>query len=253
MLKKTVSAITFLIMASLAVAGQEGNHGSTTNMTAEREIKALREEMLEAGRRKDRAAFERLLADDFTFIHSTGGIETKPQYIDHAVSGTQLFQRADVETLAETINVYGGDTAIWTSHSVMRNREDKSEIILRSINVFVKKDERWQWAAGQSTRLPSRPQATAIDHKLYKEYVGQYDAGKGRTLTVTQEGDSLKALVTGFRPAELIPQTATEFVWFNPELNVYSQVIFSSAADGHVTQAAFRREGHEVWRAQKVK
>lgn len=199
-----------------------------------------------AGKRKDRAACERLLADGFTFIHSTGGMETKQEYIDHAVAGTQLFQRAESETIDEQIRVYEGRTAVWTSHSVWRNKGDKTETNLRSTNVFIKTGGRWQWAAGESTRLPSRPKAAAIDHNLYKGYVGQYEVGGGRTLAVTAEGETLKGIVTGFRPAELIPQSATDFIWFNPDFNVYSEVIFIKDGGGLVTHAAFRREGQEV-------
>jgi len=72
-------------------------------------------------------------------------------------------------------------------------------------------------------------------------------------LTITQEGETLTALVTGFHPAELIPQSVTEFVWFNPDFNVYSQIVFIRDEGGRVTHAAFLREGQEVWRAKNVK
>jgi hypothetical protein len=45
----------------------------------------------------------------------------------------------------------------------------------------------------------------------------------------------------------------TEFVWFNPDFNVYSQIVFIRDEGGRVTHAAFLREGQEVWRAKKVK
>ena len=213
----------------------------------------MRDQLLEAGQKKDRAAYERLLADGFTFIHGTGGLESRKEYIDHSVAGGQLLQRAEIQTLEEQIHVYDGHTAVWTSRTVARNKSDGTETNLESTNVFVKREGRWQWAAGQSTRLPSRSRAAEVPAGLYDAYAGQYEIGPGRTLTVTREGNTLRALVTGYRPAELIPRSDTEFVWFNPEMNVYSQVIFVKGEEGRVTAAAFRREGEEVWRAKKVK
>jgi hypothetical protein len=53
---------------------------------AEREILAFQKELSEAMNRKDRAMLERLIADGFTFIHSTGGMENRKEYIDNAVA-----------------------------------------------------------------------------------------------------------------------------------------------------------------------
>ena len=250
-MKKILFTLKLLIVASAIAQVQAMGQSPTQDAKTEQEIRAIRQELIDAGKRKDRAAYERLLADGFTFIHATGGIETRQEYLDHAVGGTQLFQRADSETRDEQIHTYEGHTAVWTSHSIWRNRSDNSETILRSTNVFVKTGEHWQWAAGQSTRLPSRPKAATIDHSLYKEYVGRYEIGPGRTLTVTAERETLRGLVTGFRPAELIPKSATDFVWFNPEFNVYSEIVFIKGAGGQVIHAAFFRDGQEVWRAKK--
>ena len=250
-MKKIILAM-MLVAASVA-QGQTNPQSSIRDAKAEQEIRAVRQQLVEAGRQKDRAAFERLLAEGFTFVHATGGVETRQEYIDHAVSGTQPFQRADSEIVAEQINVYEARTGVWTAHSVWRNRNGNVDTILRSTNVFVKTGTRWQWAAGQSTRLPVRPNAAAIDRNLYKDYAGQYEVGPGRTLTVTADGETLRGLVTGFRPAELIPRSPTEFVWFNPDYNIYSLIIFFPGEKGQVTHAAFSREGQEVWRAKKVK
>lgn len=252
-MRRITLAAMLLLVASAVTQGQTNNQPVARDAKAEQEIMAVRQELFEAARRKDRAAYERLIAEGFTFVHATGGAETRREYIDHLVSGAQLFQRADSETLNEQINVYEGHAAIWTSHTVWRNRNDNSETILRSTNVFIKTGGRWQWAAGQSTRLPSRPRAAPVERSLYKDYVGQYEIGAGRSLAVTQEGETLRGLITGARPAELIPQTATEFLWFNPDYNVYSQIVFVRDEGGRVTHAAFLRDGQGVWRAKKVK
>ena len=121
-MKRITLVMTLLIMASAIIHGQVSSQPQRQDKKTEQEVRATLQELIDAGRRKDRAAYERLLADGFTFIHATGAIETRQEYLDHAVSGTQLFQRADSQTLDERINVYEGRTAVWTSHSAWRNR-----------------------------------------------------------------------------------------------------------------------------------
>ena len=55
----------------------------------QQEIEALQVELIAALRSGDRPALERLLADGFTFVHATGGLDTKREHVDgnptHAV------------------------------------------------------------------------------------------------------------------------------------------------------------------------
>ncbi|HET6934866.1 MAG TPA: DUF4440 domain-containing protein [Candidatus Angelobacter sp.] len=220
---------------------------------AEREVRALQRDWMDAMTRGDRAALDRIIGENFTFIHSTGGMEGKKEYIDRAAAGAQLFQRSEITVEGEQLHLYEDRTAVWTSRLTMRNKTDHTETNLQSTNVYVKTNGRWQWVAGQSTRLPTRPEPATINGAVLKTYAGQYSIAAGRSLTVTEDGGTLRAVVTGYRPAELVPKTETEFVWFNPEMNVYSEVVFVRDSSGQVTQAVFQREGVEVWRGKKVK
>ena len=130
---------------------------------------------------------------------------------------------------------------------------ENSEIVLRSVWVYVKVGEHWQWVFGQSSRLPQRPQAAAVDPRLYESYVGQYAISAGRTFTVIREGETLLAQTTGRETGELIPKSDTEFIWFNPEVNVDAQASFVKDEGGQVTQVVFRVNGQEAWRAKKLK
>lgn len=75
-------------------------------------------------------------------------------------------------------------------------------------------------------RLSTHLKAAAIDAHLLQAYVGQYEISSSRTFTVIKEGETLKALTTGRSTGELIPKSETEFIWFNPEMNVNAQVAF---------------------------
>jgi ketosteroid isomerase-like protein len=240
-----------LVSVLLVAIGSSVAQPSQSN--PEKEVRALQHEWMDAMAQGDRAALERIIADTFTFVHATGAMETKKEYIDRAAGGAQLFQRTETEVVDERLRVMDAHTAIWTSRVVMRNKADHSETRLLSTNMYVKTNGRWQWVAGQSTRLPNRPAAAAVTADVLKSYVGQYEIGLGRNLVVSDENGTLKATVPGWRPAELVPKSESEFVWFNPEMNVYSELAFLKDASGKVTNSVFRREGVEVWKARRVR
>jgi uncharacterized protein DUF4440 len=251
MMRKISLAVAVVMAASTLVFAQVKDH-SLRDATAERDALAFRSELLDALKRADRRALESMIAQGFTFTHATGRIETRASYMERAIAGAQTTQRSDVETLDNEVHVFDGRTAVLVSRGVLHPQGQASEIHLRSSWIFVRSGAHWQWAYGQSTRLPSRPQAATIDPGALEACLGEYAISGGRSLTVMKECDTLHALVTGTRPAELVPKSETQFVWFDPESNVYSELLFVKDND-RVTDAIFRREGDEIWHAQKGK
>jgi len=219
--------------------------------SAEQEVAAFRDELVVALKQGDRARLEPLIADGFTFVHATGGLDTKKEYVDNVVSAVQANRGPDIERLDDHIEVFDGHTAVVTGRAILHGRGD--DMPLRSTQVYVKRDGRWLWAGGQSTRLPLRPAAASIPPALREAYAGRYQVGPARVLTVAVQGDVLKAQLPGFREAELIPRTETEFAWFNPDLNLDAQIVFVRDDAGTVTHAAYRRDGKEVWKAARLK
>lgn len=254
-MKKIIVGVSLLILASALAPVPTNGQSPAKDAKIEQEVRAANQELKEASRRKDRAAFERLIADDFTFIHSNGATDTKKTYIDKATAGAFSIQQAGagVEVQDEQLRLYEGSTAVWITRGTLVNKSQNTEMSLRSVAVYVRIDGRWQWVFGQSSPLPARPKAAAIDHRLYDTYTGEYEIGAGRTFTVIKEGDTLRGLTTNRQPGELIPKSDTEFIWFNPNVNLDAQVIFIKGESGQVTHVAFRANGQEVWRAKKVK
>ena len=221
-------------------------------LSAQQEIEAFQQQLVTALKQGDRPALERMIADGFTFVHSTGGMDTKKEYIDNVVAGAQAGRAPDIERLDNRIEVHDGHTALAVTRGLIRGRGD--DILVRSTHVYVKRGEHWHWAGGQSTRLPNRPKALAtISSDLRDSYAGRYEVGPGRILTVRADGETLRANLPGFREAELIARSETEFAWFNPELNVEAQLLFVRDDAGNVTHATYRRDGRDVWRAARLK
>ena len=254
-MKRTPLAMTLLIAAVVIVSGQT-NSQHTKDGKTEQEIRAFKQELIDAHKRRDRAALERMIADGFIFIHSTGNWETRQEYIENAAAGALTSQGTDLEFegLDLELRSYEGHTAMVSSRGIIRDRSQNTENRLRGVDVYAKIDGRWRWVLHQSTRLASRPKGATIDPRILESCVGQYEIGAGRTFTVRKEGDGLKAQTTGRATGELIPKSETEFTWFNPEINLpgVAEVSFLKDASGRVTQAVFRRDGQEVWRARKV-
>jgi ketosteroid isomerase-like protein len=218
-----------------------------TVTTPQQDVEAFQRDLIAALGKGDRAALEQMLTDGFTFVHSTGALDTKKMYIDSTVAAAQAGRAPDIEVLEDRIEVYDGRTAVATSRAVIHGRD--GDMPLRSTHVYVKTANRWRWAGGQSTPLPVRPRAlVTIAPDVRNTYAGRYALSDGRILTIAVDGDALMAQLPNFRRAELIPQSQTEFAWFNVDVNMKSELVFIDR-----DTVTWRRDGKEIWRAARVK
>ena len=96
-MKRTTLVITFVIAAAVIASGQTNNQPAKQDGKTEQEIRTFHRELIEAHKRRDRAALERMITDGFIFIHSTGNWETRQEYIENAAAGTLMSQSAEFE------------------------------------------------------------------------------------------------------------------------------------------------------------
>jgi ketosteroid isomerase-like protein len=152
---KPIPAIVFLIIGmTLAPLGQ------TSSLKADRESKEaqallkVEREWLEAFKNRDKAALDRILADDFIFTDEEGQVYSKAQYIE-AVTKIIKVDSYDIGDI--TIRVYG-DTGIvgarWTGKITVDGKDASGAI--RYTDTCVKRQERWQVVASQDTRIPKK-------------------------------------------------------------------------------------------------
>lgn len=118
-----------------------------------------REEILAADARRfaamvqgDQAALEGLLADDLTYTHSNGQLETRAQFLESLRSGTMRYLSA--EPSGQEVRLYG-DTAVVTGRAEIKASLQGQELVLslRFTEVWVKSGGAWKLAAWQSTRI----------------------------------------------------------------------------------------------------
>jgi len=103
--------------------------------------------------RKDRAAIEANMADDFRQIDGRGNVETKASFVDGLVSADLVIDPYTVEDFE--VRVYG-DTALLSGRTRMTGKYQgqpfKSHY--RYIDIYVKRGGAWKIVSVQISRMP---------------------------------------------------------------------------------------------------
>ena len=120
----------------------------------EQEIIKLEQTVTNAQFKKDRAALERLLADDYLYTHSNGSVLNKAQEIAESMSSD--VQWTDSKFADLKVRVFG-DVAVLTGRQTIQGTAKGYVPGPRRItDIFVKRSGHWQWAGGQATLEPTK-------------------------------------------------------------------------------------------------
>ncbi len=115
-------------------------------------IVAAEKAWAEAVTSRNFAKLQRAFDDELIYAHSTGGIETKAEYLAKLKSGTQ---RYDAIIYHKTTTRMHGDAAVAHSIVTMRGASKGTPFDnkLMMIHTWVKKAGEWRLAAHQTTLL----------------------------------------------------------------------------------------------------
>lgn len=98
------------------------------------------------------ATLDRLLGSDLTYVHSSGALETKDEFLGGIKSGKYKYRAIATEGVVARsygdVTVLGGQATI----DVVVDGKDL-HVVVRYTDVWVKRDGRWQMVAWHSTRL----------------------------------------------------------------------------------------------------
>ena len=98
---------------------------------------------------RDEAALLRLLADDLLYSHANGRTQNKMEYIAAVTKGSGRYESFhDSDT---TIRVYGKTAVLTGFVDVKLVQRDSYRV--RTLEVYVENNGRWQMAAHQSARV----------------------------------------------------------------------------------------------------
>jgi hypothetical protein len=103
----------------------------------------------------DPAALEELLADDLSYVHSSGVVDTKQEFVESVRSGRLKYKSFEREGLASR---FYGDVAVLTGRAnvMVLSSGAELDVRVRFTEVWVKRDGKWRMAAWHSTRVPAQ-------------------------------------------------------------------------------------------------
>jgi uncharacterized protein (TIGR02246 family) len=131
-------------LSALKLARQDSDEAT------KRELTDLLQQFAAASIRGDDAFFDRVLADDYTFITTKGEYKNKAQaladYRSHSIKfHSHVFDQIDVRLYGETAVVTNRAVSVSSFKGRPRNG------VTRNTRVFVRRDGRWQCVVFQST------------------------------------------------------------------------------------------------------
>jgi len=142
-----------LVVALLGLLASSRAWAQTTR-AAEQDIIKLEQTVTDAQFKKDRAALERLLGDDYLYTHSNGSVLNKAQEIAESMSSD--VQWTDSKFADLKVRIFG-DVAVLTGRQTIRGAAKGYVPGPRRItDIFVKRNGRWQHVGGQATLEPTK-------------------------------------------------------------------------------------------------
>ncbi len=147
MIRQIATVLAAVLLVMVARAGAEN--------LAEAAVLKREEARLQAMVKADLAALEDILADDLSYVHSSGSVDSKREFVDAIRTGRLKYKQVDREGVA--VRVYA-DVAVVTGRGrfQVRSGEDDLDVRLRFTDVYVKRGGKWRMVAWQSTRLPEK-------------------------------------------------------------------------------------------------
>ena len=137
------------IVAVLCLPLASGRALAQASSSVEQDIIKLEQAATDAQFKKDRAALERLLADDYLYTHSNGFVLNKTQEIAESMSSD--VQWTDSKFADLKVRIFG-DVAVLTGRQTIQGTATGYVPGPRRItDIFVKRSGRWEWAGGQAT------------------------------------------------------------------------------------------------------
>ena len=135
---------------ALGRPGQQPPAPAVPPASVEEEVRAVNERRFAAMVKEDFAELDRLLADDLTYIHSSGVVETKKQSI--ASISAKVLRYVSIQSSDVRVRVYG-DTAVLTGRAAMSVVAQGRDLNLQNLftAVYVRQGGEWKLTVWQST------------------------------------------------------------------------------------------------------
>jgi ketosteroid isomerase-like protein len=138
----------FLLMPFLATGSR-----SFAQDKEEKEVSAAVESLRKTMVDPDKAALDKLVADDLSYGHSSGAVQTKAEFIDALTSGKSDF--VSIELSQQTVKVVGNTALVRHVLSGTTNDGGKPGTVKLSVLlVWQKQKGEWRLLARQAVKVP---------------------------------------------------------------------------------------------------
>ena len=146
-MRKSLLIIGLLAAVVSPAVAQTTPKTTDQNANIEQNVLQLTRDWLAAEEHHDRAALQRIIADDFQGTSPMGNTIFKDDVVPS--DGTQS-GGLSISTSELKARVFG-DTAVVTAHGIQKAGEKRE---LRFTVVFAKRDDHWQMVAGHLSAVP---------------------------------------------------------------------------------------------------
>jgi ketosteroid isomerase-like protein len=138
-----------------AKGNANSNSSTTTGANTESDVRKLLGELEAAISKNDVAALDKIYSDDYSFISTTGEMQTKAQRLDSMKSGDLKYESIKFEDAK--IHTYG-DAAVVTTRSVGKSTYKGKEQPAESMStiVFAKTKDGWRVVHGHPSPIEAK-------------------------------------------------------------------------------------------------
>jgi ketosteroid isomerase-like protein len=147
------SVATFIIGVAVSSLWPTQPFTAFSNNAAEQEVLSLEQQYLDAHTRRDRAALDRILSDDFTFWHCGRRVTNKAERL--ALMDDTDFTFISIKTEGTEVKIKG-DRAIVTGRARVMGRYNDREFFsppYQYSRMFEKRQGRWQMVGVHATHV----------------------------------------------------------------------------------------------------
>lgn len=119
---------------------------------AEREVRKLEREWLDAYENRDAEAMNRIVADDFKLTRSDGSVQTKADILAQIKAAKESGRPASKFSTEDVQSRVEGDTVILTGRYIQQSERGKMQFSYT--DTYVKRNGRWQVIESKPRRIP---------------------------------------------------------------------------------------------------
>ena len=191
----------------------------------------------DASQRSDLAKMRSFLDDQLLFVNEDGVAFDRHNFAGGAPAAAPKSVPSSV-TVTDWVMHSADNVAVtsFVNEQVSHFAETTLTEKYLSVETWIKRGAQWKLLESETTLLHQDPPALTLPADAWNDYLGNYSAGPGSTVTITRDGDLLGVNVNGTKAPSLAAEVRDVFFAPNqPSGYDRQRVVFQRNAAGQVT------------------